>query len=608
MRTNIIKHLIKKEITDVIRDKKTLFAMIGIPILMYPILMIIMSFIMQIAHSDIEDSVTKIMVEGEIPIGFELIDDDSNQIEIINEKDEADITINFIDKDEVNVTYDSSSSIKGFDISDLKKLFSQFETNQLINIIDDNSINYNILEADEIEYIDTATDTEQIGQLIGRILPMLLLLGVVMGVVYPALDIVTGEKERHTLETLMSLPLKPLEIVTSKFITIGICGIVATLLNAVSMFLSMGFYMSSLMQTMGKEMDFDVDFSEMIGPIIITILCLLIFTMFISAITMVCVSFPQTFKEAQNYITPIMMLSVFPSYITMMPNIELNTFLSITPVVNIAVLISDVFNFKFNLGLTVLVFVSNIAYATLAILLLSKVYSDEQILFGSKRQINLIGKDNLVKGYMPSTRDGIAIYAIGLMILLYSSLLIPNLSDNMIFQLICTQGIILATPLIYAYLIKSDFKKLFSLNRFNIKYVFIGIPLMAAGLYITIFIQNIMLEHSESLRAISEMMNEMLAVDDSVIMLLVISILPAICEEIFFRGFLFTSFPVEKHPIIVIVATSLMFGIFHMNALQLVTGLTLGLILGFVTYKSKSIYPAMILHFLNNFVAGMMSF
>ncbi len=607
MRISILKTLIKKEIIDVIRDKKTVFAMIVMPILLYPILMIGMSFFMQMTIEESKEKTIDILVQGNVTEGFlDFASEELEKARFVEESEEPFYTLSF-ENDQVIIQYDSSKDAMEVSLSELKGVFQAFEIQQLEQAVDSAGMKVNTIGEDDIILDDQATDTMLMAKLMGQVLPLLLIVGVILGVIYPAIDIVTGEKERHTLETLRSLPITALEIVVSKFATIVICGLVSAMLNLISIICSVGYFIASLSAV--GEFGFEgISLSEMVVPLLIALLCLVIFAFFASAATMIVVSFASTFKEAQNYITPLMLGLMMPAYITMMPTITLNSITSLIPVVNISLLIREAFAFKLDWSLVALVIISNIAYSLFAMLLLGNIFNRETVLFGSGKSFRLLeSRKEIVKGGLPGMSDAFAIFAIAIVILLYGGLVILELTDVVELQLVSTQAIIVTVTLLYGIYIKSNFKELFRFKKCSFKYFFIGIPLIGVGLLITLLLQNVLLTLVPGLESLLVQFQETLQFDQIAIYILVVAVCPAICEELLFRGFILTGLQVEKHPVFAIVTSSIMFGIFHMNVFQLITGMVLGGVLGFVTYKSKSIYPAMALHFLNNLVAVFIS-
>ena len=82
--------------------------------------------------------------------------------------------------------------------------------------------------------------------------------------------------------------------------------------------------------------------------------------------------------------------------------------------------------------------------------------------------------------------------------------------------------------------------------------------------------------------------------------LLVFGLLPAICEEIAFRGFMLSGLQRRFRPRNAVILGSFFFALFHMNVFQFLPAFFLGVVLGLLTIRSKSLLPAMIFHLLHN--------
>jgi membrane protease YdiL (CAAX protease family) len=88
-----------------------------------------------------------------------------------------------------------------------------------------------------------------------------------------------------------------------------------------------------------------------------------------------------------------------------------------------------------------------------------------------------------------------------------------------------------------------------------------------------------------------------------VVALLAIAVVPAVCEELLFRGAVQRAFTTRLFPIAAIVLTALLFAGYHMSLIQLMPTFTLGLLLGVLAHRADSVVPAMLAHFLNNTMA-----
>ena len=90
---------------------------------------------------------------------------------------------------------------------------------------------------------------------------------------------------------------------------------------------------------------------------------------------------------------------------------------------------------------------------------------------------------------------------------------------------------------------------------------------------------------------------------EKLLVILVVAAVPAVCEEVMFRGFIQKSFELKLRPFWAILITSIFFGLYHFSPYGLLPLIILGLYFGFAAYKSESIFTSMSLHFLNNFSA-----
>ena len=615
MRSKIVRTIFKKEIIDIIRDKKTLFMGIVLPLILYPLLMIIMTQIMTISMNSIENDDINIAFE-KYP-SKELITliknyDSDGAINIVKsknykkdlEKGNIDAYVDIKEKNKIenykiyiNSSKENSSTVN----SKLEDIFNTYKEKKVKDKIEQLQLNVEeTLEPVVYSTIDLAKTEEVAGLLLGQILPLILIMGVLLGAIYPAIDSMAGEKERGTLETLFTLPISNLELVMGKYMAVSLCAIVTAILNVVSILMTL-IYILSTGNISGQLLSNNFNIFALSGPLFITLICICLFAMVVSAVSMCVCSLAKSFKDAQNYITPVMFLVLIPSYASMIPNLNLDRTTSIIPVVNISLLIKSVLSNNANLSLIALVFISNFAFVILSVILLSKLFNSEEILFGNNRNFSFLEKrSNIKKGTMPSVSDGVILYALGLVLLIYVGSYI-QLKLKMT-GIVLTQVMIISLPLLFAYYIKSDFKKVFSLNLPKIKHLF-GAACLWFGTYLlAMVITNIIMYYFPQNQEIVEGLNNALFIKNNLLLnLLIVAAMPAICEEIFFRGFILTSFKNNKKSYRgAIIFSGILFGLMHMDFIRVVPTSILGIAFAYAVCKTNSIAVSMFMHFLNN--------
>ncbi|MDZ7766112.1 MAG: type II CAAX endopeptidase family protein [Melioribacteraceae bacterium] len=188
---------------------------------------------------------------------------------------------------------------------------------------------------------------------------------------------------------------------------------------------------------------------------------------------------------------------------------------------------------------------------------------------------------------------------------------------------------ILLPALIFAKLIYEDVGTIIRFKLPNWKEILafvIGLallsPLLQSYLYIQTYIIDELAKHVSIVHSIKEVLDsldklvtetysELLRADsifEGSFIIIVVAVVPAICEEVFFRGYVQKSFELSIKPVWAIILTALFFAMYHFNPYGLVALIALGIFFGFAAYKSGSIFIPMILHFLNNLLAVVMFF
>ncbi|MGX9757871.1 ABC transporter permease subunit/CPBP intramembrane protease [Clostridioides difficile] len=639
MRSKIVKYIFKKEMLDILRDKKTLFMMIVIPLLLYPLLMLLMIQVMNmsansmnskdinIAFDSTPNKVLVSMIEDENNLEGDTgtnkdTANDKGKIKILSvdnykkslEENKIDAYIKIEEKQSstsYKIYMNSSQENSSNSLKRIETVLDKYKRFTVENTLSEKGLDVqSTLEPITYSTIDVAKTEEVAGYFLGQILPFILIIGVLLGSIYPAIDVMAGEKERGTLETLFTLPISNLELVMGKYMAVSLSAIVTAILNILSMGLTMAFILVS--GGLSGQFGFgSFNYGDLILPIATTLICVCLFSMVVAAISMCVCSLAKSFKDAQNYITPLMLVIMIPSYVSMIPNIVLDRVTAVIPVVNISLLIKSVLSFKSDLNLIALVLTSNIAFVILAIILLSKMFNSEEILFGNSKSFSFLEKRcNIKKGSIPTVSDGVILYAVGLVLLIYVGSLVQIKFGKA--GIVMTQVMIIALPLIFAYYIKADFREVFSIKIPTLKHLLGGVVLWIGGYIIIMIITQLILFLFPQNMEVAESLNKSLFMKDKFLLnLLIIGLLPAICEEIFFRGFIFSAFSKSKNGVksvkLAIICSGVLFGIMHMDFIRIIPTSILGIIFAYSVYKSGSIFVSMLLHFLNNSVAVIVS-
>ena len=661
MSTKIIRTLVKKEMLDVFRDKKTVLMMLVIPIILYPLIFIGVMQLMAFITSSMEEQNYKIVVEAEDEGRFlhkleEFCQDGEGtaeggaQADIVETAEGASKTADGAAAGETAEEEEQTYEITIVDagsITDYETALNEEEIDAYVSgKVKDGKVQYEVyylssannssyaagLLMDEFDWLkedlsrqmiaeegldveavfepivyekqDIASSEQSVGSIMGSILPFMLVISLLMGTMYPAIDTTAGERERGTLETILTLPVTNRLLIVSKFITVAVIGMFSALLNILSMG-AIALYMYKMMDMQTDMGSFDL--VKFVQAILVCILTVFAFSLFIRAVSMCVTSFARSYKEANNYITPLMLVVMFVGYIGFIPNIELTQTMAMVPVANICLLIKNMLLFKVDYAVIAMVLLSNVAYAVLAIMFLSRIYDSEAILFSDgKAGLQLFEKrSNLKKGGVPTVSDVWFLVAVTILLILYAgSMLQIRYGLAGVFG---TQLILLAVPLFLVIYTKRDVKKTYGFARTG-AVNYLGSAVLIAGAVLVNLVIAIGLAYvfPESAGNVETVFGDIMS-GNVLAVLLVVAVAPAVCEEMLFRGVILHSLQARYRVPSAIAVTAILFGLYHMSVIKFIPTGLLGLLFCIVAWKTGSIYPAMLMHFINNAISVIIS-
>ena len=204
---------------------------------------------------------------------------------------------------------------------------------------------------------------------------LFIIMAITVSATYPATDTTAGERERGTLETLLTFPVKSRDIIVGKFMGVTVSAAVTGLVSLVLaiIFLIIAKSMFSIYEGV------DIMFSPV--SIILAIFVILAYSMFISGLCIAVAGRSKTFKEAQSALTPLIFISFFPGMIAFMMGVTGSPLLSIVPFLNFVVVFTDVNNGSVELLDILLMLVSTGAYIAAVLTYVIKQYKSEKVLF-----------------------------------------------------------------------------------------------------------------------------------------------------------------------------------------------------------------------------------
>lgn len=618
MNTKRMFTLFKRELTDILRDKKTLFMMLVVPIIIYPLLIIGMTFLMSSVMNSQAEKTYLVAFDEEDELAAKIADIIENnpdklsyKLEIVQKSDckkaleagDIDIYVSKASDGRISLCYLSAKDRSNTALDALTDAFEIYREELQKKRIDEAGLDADyLLNPIHYEGEDLSSTEESVGNMIGSIIPFFIVTMILLGALYPSIDVTAGEKERGTLETLLTLPITNFEMIMSKFLAVSCIACASAILNVFSMGGAMAFLVSSSM-SLAEDINLEIHYETFIPGILFTLVVMVFFALLVTAVCMCTCVFAKNFKEANNYVTPVMLIFMFGSYAAMIPDLELTAQTAAIPIVNVALLVEGLFQFQYNYGLFAIVLFSNVAYSLLAILILGKIYNSEAVLFseGLSSVRIFTRRSEMKEKQMPGYGDLILLLCLVLLLIFYigSFAQIKWGFGGVVIQ----QLIILLCPVLYAWYMKADAKKLFSIKKPGVSQVaggvLFGIAAFLCAMIIGVLLVPFFPESADGLTQLDDMLTS----QPAVVLILVVALMPAIGEELLFRGFVMGTLKNKCTGVIAVLVMTLLFAAYHMSLIKMFTIGIIGFGLTYAAYKSGSIVTSMCMHFLNNLLS-----
>ncbi len=378
---NNLWNILKKELRELFRDKKSLAMMLVIPIFI-PLLVIGMSALFESQISKDVSEYNKIgfaykMSEAEKSIAEEMNIEiiNGNEEELKEKYDNGEINLYITKQDNKYIINTDGSDNSTFASSLMETYFNTYKQYLQQNYLQENNISpdevLNIITVEE----NVIEQDNYFANYIKNYAFLFIMMAITVSATYPATDTTAGERERGTLETLLTFPIKSKDIIVGKFLGVTvssiITGIISLALAIISLMLTKNMF--SIYEGM------DIMYSPI--TILFAVIVIIAYSFFISGLCIAIASTSKTFKEAQSALTPLTFISFFPGMIAFMMGITTTPILSIVPFLNFTLIFTDINNGTINLLNIGLMAISTIIYISLVFAHIIKQYKSEKVLF-----------------------------------------------------------------------------------------------------------------------------------------------------------------------------------------------------------------------------------
>ena len=644
VRPSRVRAIWRKELRETLRDRKTLLLMVLLPVVLYPLLLVLLLQVASAQVSSLEEETARVAVDEALAshplvlaleaeateLGIQTLYRQSRE-ETLAELRRRQVEVALLLPAEgspddaasgperpahapapeqrygpsnlaLELHFLSVSERSRVGVDRVEGLLAAWTEEETLRRLEALGVGGDLLDAVTTSYMDAAETRQRGGYLLGALLPLLMIVTVLVGATYPAIDLTAGERERGSIQTLFTAPISTVEIVAGKYLTVLCIALISGLANLISMALVFG--QASLLG-LGDVLD-AFDFSLSLELILLLFLAILQVALFVSAALLGAAVLAKSYKEAQSATLPVYLLCLLPGTFAQLPGVELSLSNVWIPAVNVVLLTKHALVEGVPWGMTALVTGVNLLFAAAAVSLTARIFSREGLVVGELAPLPLWGKH---RRPAPHAGAGEALGWVAVLFVLFFYVGSLLQQAHLLVGVVLTLWLVLLLPTLgVARLWKLDFRSTFLLYRAPGRVwaaaLLIGLSAWVPVAWITELLTDFGLPTNPEDEA---MLMELLRPTDAwwgpAFVLFAVALTPAICEEAIFRGFLFTGLRTRLGAASLVFVTALIFGLFHLSLARIVGTTLLGVALGWLVLRGGSLWPAVLAHALNNTVA-----
>ncbi|HMD41882.1 MAG TPA: ABC transporter permease [Candidatus Acidoferrum sp.] len=392
----------RKELREALRDRRTLISSLLVPLVLFPLLTAGLGAAISVLMGQAKEEIYKVMIIGgeDSP----RLVDDLRQLKTIQImplaqtwKDQIvdktiraaiEIPVGF----ESDLSAEKSVTLKIYDYEgDLKSslasgLIKEHLEGYREGVVKASLYLKNIspetLKPFEVEKQNVAPPEKVGGAAFGGVIGYMVILLCLTGCMYPAMDLTAGEKERGTMETILSSPISRTHLVLGKFFLVLTTSLVTAALSVTSMGVSFWvlerFHAFDKMGSDAAQLQLSIGLKQVLSIFIMVLPLAVLFSAGVMTVSL----FAKSYKEAQSYITPLMFVVIIPAVSAMLP-IDLTAKLALVPILNASLLCKELVVNTYHWNYIAIIFFSTCVYAAAALFLAVKMFQREDVLFRS---------------------------------------------------------------------------------------------------------------------------------------------------------------------------------------------------------------------------------
>jgi sodium transport system permease protein len=467
-------------------------------------------------------------------------------------------------------------------------------------LVDDNlrraGLPRRVIEPVVLDHLSVATVAESIRSRLAGMIPILLVIMALSGAFYPALDLLAGERERGTLESLLSWPVHRRDIFLGKLLVTCAAAIITVVLNLASGMITFAIAGSQL----GAANDSIASMlSSGVGVLAASFIVLLPLTISLATVSLALAGLAASAKEAQNYLSPLIIVVMVAAGVAAIPGARPNMALDIVPITGpVLALKESLRSANIPWGHLLLSTAASLALAAVIIAWAVRLLEHESFCYpglvragwGRFRRWGPIPP-------MPNALEAVAVFAIAVGGLTMAGGLMRDLPAPGLIT-VPLLAFVLMPALVHAWLGNYSRAQTLGLRATHGSTLLRTLAAIPFAVVLSVCLGTVT-QGAIPKEFELEIMEKMLAVNDLgglPLLLLCVAVVPAVCEELLCRGTLLAGLRRSLGDPSAIVISAFLFAVLHMSPFRFLPQFTLGLALAWLVVRSGSIIPAMLLH------------
>ena len=605
-RSSTVGTIFRKELRELLRDRRAVFFAFVLPLFLYPLIFLVTSALPKAHEEELESKRLTVGVSGSDP-GLEnflreddrldLVEAEPSEVELREESKDLFVEFESPGRGPMKVTVRYLQTVPGSREAHRRigAVLARLEESLLAARFDGLGRRVDVDGLLRIDPTDVSRAAERSAVGLGKLLPALLIVLLMTGGAFAAIDLVAGEKERGTLETLYVQSVSAAEIAFGKFLVVLVSSIASVLLNVV------GLLVAVLSGLTPAGLGGDVLVIPSAGNIGLVLLLLVPFAVLTSALLLAMSSYARSYREAQTYLLPLTILILVPIGLAAAPQVELSSVVAIVPVANVALATREAIGGRLELLPLALVLGSTCLYASWMLHRTTRLLAREEVVLVIEPPP--MATDASVEG---RRRRALAFGALTLLWVFFAAGWLQGGSDfgPIVGTVLTLWGAVLAPALLYPVFTRRGLARTLGLRRPTFSSLALVVPMAVACSIVMagyLRLQNLFLPFPE---AFAEEMERFLSLKDLSIPVafFVFALSPGVCEEMLWRGAFQGDVAARGRTWRTVLIVGIFFGVFHFSAHRFVPTAVVGGLLALVRLRSGSLFPCMVLHTVYNAV------